>query len=110
MLGNEIFYYTCVIDNATDGFPAFMFIKITYRQPDHFKPHYFSQSGYNFLSDSCKQIGCHSIHQRLYNKNDNQDYNKRSEEHTSELQSRGHLVCRLLLEKKKSHKTSQGYR
>src|SRR5207253_6601995 len=27
--------------------------------------------------------------------------NVRSEEHTSELQSRGHLVCRLLLEKKK---------
>src|SRR5690625_5997181 len=26
---------------------------------------------------------------------------KRSEEHTSELQSRGHLVCRLLLEKNK---------
>src|SRR5207253_7724576 len=26
--------------------------------------------------------------------------NERSEEHTSELQSRGHLVCRLLLEKK----------
>src|SRR5690625_7208823 len=25
----------------------------------------------------------------------------RSEEHTSELQSRGHLVCRLLIEKKK---------
>src|SRR5437870_9312276 len=30
----------------------------------------------------------------------------RSEEHTSELQSRGHLVCRLLLEKKKK-KTKQ---
>src|SRR5690625_5650592 len=30
----------------------------------------------------------------------------RSEEHTSELQSRGHLVCRLLLEKKKqTHKS-----
>src|SRR5437660_12797224 len=28
----------------------------------------------------------------------------RSEEHTSELQSRGHLVCRLLLEKKKQYK------
>src|SRR6266702_6021741 len=28
----------------------------------------------------------------------------RSEEHTSELQSRGHLVCRLLLDKKK-HQT-----
>src|SRR5690625_6296969 len=27
-------------------------------------------------------------------------YGHRSEEHTSELQSRGHLVCRLLLEKK----------
>src|SRR5690554_7225434 len=29
----------------------------------------------------------------------------RSEEHTSELQSRPHLVCRLLLEKKKKNKT-----
>src|SRR5690625_6841665 len=29
---------------------------------------------------------------------------RRSEEHTSELQSRGHLVCRLLLEKKKLNK------
>src|SRR5690625_5615826 len=28
---------------------------------------------------------------------------QRSEEHTSELQSRGHLVCRLLLEKKNDH-------
>src|SRR5437870_11433678 len=30
--------------------------------------------------------------------------NLRSEEHTSELQSRGHLVCRLLLEKKNTKK------
>src|SRR2546422_5046646 len=30
-------------------------------------------------------------------------YKARSEEHTSELQSRLHLVCRLLLEKKKKH-------
>src|SRR3712207_7597095 len=29
----------------------------------------------------------------------------RSEEHTSELQSRQYLVCRLLLEKKKKYKT-----
>src|SRR5690625_5612730 len=29
----------------------------------------------------------------------------RSEEHTSELQSRGHLVCRLLLEKKNTLET-----
>src|SRR5690625_5886340 len=32
---------------------------------------------------------------------------RRSEEHTSELQSRGHLVCRLLLEKKRTeHSTN----
>src|SRR5437660_2324735 len=31
----------------------------------------------------------------------------RSEEHTSELQSRGHLVCRLLLEKKKKKNTQR---
>src|SRR5207253_10936329 len=29
----------------------------------------------------------------------------RSEEHTSELQSRGHIVCRLLLEKKKNNRS-----
>src|SRR5690554_7112589 len=32
---------------------------------------------------------------------------ERSEEHTSELQSRPHLVCRLLLEKKKKQQTRQ---
>src|SRR3989449_5926128 len=32
---------------------------------------------------------------------------ERSEEHTSELQSRLHLVCRLLLEKKKKKRDSQ---
>src|SRR2546429_5294081 len=32
------------------------------------------------------------------------DAHLRSEEHTSELQSRLHLVCRLLLEKKKKNK------
>src|SRR5690625_586740 len=33
----------------------------------------------------------------------------RSEEHTSELQSRGHLVCRLLLEKKKINRVNKLY-
>src|SRR5207253_11504799 len=37
------------------------------------------------------------VHRRI-------DDQERSEEHTSELQSRGHLVCRLLLEKKKNKK------
>src|SRR5690625_6768265 len=35
------------------------------------------------------------------------DRDWRSEEHTSELQSRGHLVCRLLLEKKKQKRQKQ---
>src|SRR5687768_18175103 len=35
-------------------------------------------------------------------------FGPRSEEHTSELQSRLHLVCRLLLEKKKKNKVT-GY-
>src|SRR5439155_12087952 len=36
-------------------------------------------------------------------------WKSRSEEHTSELQSRGHLVCRLLLEKKKNKKILTTY-
>src|SRR5438552_14693962 len=35
------------------------------------------------------------------------DHARRSEEHTSELQSPDHLVCRLLLEKKKKEKIHQ---
>src|SRR5436309_7137844 len=38
------------------------------------------------------------------------DARARSEEHTSELQSRENLVCRLLLEKKKSHDVIAGDR
>src|SRR5690554_7372123 len=41
-----------------------------------------------------------------YFPNDYRTYN-RSEEHTSELQSRPHLVCRLLLEKKKKKKNKK---
>src|SRR5690625_5850998 len=45
-----------------------------------------------------------NIHGGLLAKRDNESHVKeletqRSEEHTSELQSRGHIVCRLLLEK-----------
>src|SRR3989442_11423752 len=35
------------------------------------------------------------------------DVHSRSEEHTSELQSRPHLVCRLLLEKKKKNNSTE---
>src|SRR5690554_6999083 len=42
-----------------------------------------------------------SSKQLLHYKTNELPKNIRSEEHTSELQSRPHLVCRLLLEKKK---------
>src|SRR5687768_17976818 len=44
--------------------------------------------------------GMFDMHGHLYAYN---GHNLRSEEHTSELQSRLHLVCRLLLEKKKTN-------
>src|SRR3989442_9494720 len=37
-------------------------------------------------------------------------FSRRSEEHTSELQSRPHLVCRLLLEKKKKRRSHRDSR
>src|SRR2546422_6091398 len=40
-------------------------------------------------------------------RHDVRELKARSEEHTSELQSRLHLVCRLLLEKKKTEKQAE---
>src|SRR5437870_13290080 len=54
-----------------------------------------------FLSTSA---GTPSSRQAAYEMPLRSAYFDRSEEHTSELQSRGHLVCRLLLEKKKTTK------
>src|SRR5690554_7446187 len=48
--------------------------------------------GFHHASGNALQGGGH--HEKV-------ETGKRSEEHTSELQSRPHLVCRLLLEKKK---------
>src|SRR5256886_11241095 len=42
---------------------------------------------------------------RVYPEYNERRHHERSEEHTSELQSQSNLVCRLLLEKKKSHAT-----
>src|SRR3712207_7881203 len=41
------------------------------------------------------------VERSVWSRNDDAD--ERSEEHTSELQSRQYLVCRLLLEKKKNN-------
>src|ERR1039458_10635960 len=49
-----------------------------------------------FRSDFFEQIGRHGRRFSLV-----RSFSLRSEEHTSELQSLRHLVCRLLLEKKK---------
>src|SRR5207253_6679109 len=57
-------------------------------------------------AESCSHTGenvtaCSWSRSRAATKSSAQSKSRRSEEHTSELQSRGHLVCRLLLEKKK---------
>src|SRR5690625_2885429 len=49
------------------------------------------------------QLKVHLIDERLTTMTAEKTLIERSEEHTSELQSRGHLVCRLLLEKKKKN-------
>src|SRR2546429_3851882 len=51
------------------------------------------------ISALCRWCGLHHQHHDGFRGAEQ----PRSEEHTSELQSRLHLVCRLLLEKKKKH-------
>src|SRR5215813_11446417 len=57
----------------------------------------------NFRSSSRRSPAGSSV-QSLMSKSSLRRIENRSEEHTSELQSRPHLVCRLLLEKKKEAK------
>src|SRR5690554_7514660 len=54
----------------------------------------------NSSRDGSRVPGCDSALSRLQIHHSS---HPRSEEHTSELQSRPHLVCRLLLEKKKKN-------
>src|SRR5690625_5956082 len=56
-----------------------------------------------YIADGIAQPNIYSEwqHERGMKRVPHFDLVSRSEEHTSELQSRGHLVCRLLLEKKK---------
>src|SRR5437870_9683326 len=53
-----------------------------------------TNSGLNSFNDRHQRIVIGNFYDALV------PITMRSEEHTSELQSRGHLVCRLLLEKK----------
>src|SRR5690625_6557537 len=66
-----------------------------------------TESAYGLITQSIQflRIAMPLLQNLLYISQCHQDraftHAVRSEEHTSELQSRGHLVCRLLLEKKK---------
>src|SRR5690625_6763663 len=51
-----------------------------------------------------KELGVEGVIAKRTNSKYAPGERSRSEEHTSELQSRGHLVCRLLLEKKNTHR------
>src|SRR5439155_61899 len=65
-----------------------------------------SRAASNSLSDCCAVRPSVSAREKLAMT----PLLRRSEEHTSELQSRGHLVCRLLLEKKKkTRRTRHAY-
>src|SRR3712207_8152984 len=56
--------------------------------------------------DTDTVLPSHSTVGTVSNRRDEIPVKARSEEHTSELQSRQYLVCRLLLEKKKKKKNS----
>src|SRR3712207_6950215 len=49
--------------------------------------------------EAAEPLALEQHHQRRDLQDDHEDHERRSEEHTSELQSRQYLVCRLLLEK-----------
>src|SRR3712207_8458454 len=69
-------------------------------RPPPWKPSDFQRGG--------RQSRAHQIHREKSHlqRNDRGELVLRSEEHTSELQSRQYLVCRLLLATKKSKSTS----
>src|SRR2546430_12414050 len=70
------------------------------------KPHSKSQNRQGFANDWRALPFPKRSHEVLRNRFAGPtDRNARSEEHTSELQSQSNLVCRLLLEKKKSYDT-----
>src|SRR6266404_8130381 len=52
------------------------------------------------LLDACRNSDI-PPHWQIQKRHEIRDHERRSEEHTSELQSLAYLVCRLLLEKKK---------
>src|SRR5439155_20637854 len=67
--------------------------------------HHYGRNALGARDPACHPSHLCHTHVREYGKGETDGtrdllHRARSEEHTSELQSRGHLVCRLLLEKK----------
>src|SRR3989449_3155767 len=69
--------------------------------------HFFAQGGWGNAVAQAKEAATATFAARGVNTNFKLIVEPRSEEHTSELQSRLHLVCRLLLEKKKTEQTKR---
>src|SRR3989442_12711195 len=84
----------------TTSFSIFFFFLMIRRPPRSTLFPYTTLFRSSFIEEACarvrKQVGDQKLVLGLSGGVDS-----RSEEHTSELQSRPHLVCRLLLEKKK---------
>src|SRR2546421_9687795 len=64
----------------------------------------FSMRGRCFTILCCLRVGVTGRRAEYEIRSQEESGRRRSEEHTSELQSRSDLVCRLLLEKKKKEK------
>src|SRR5258708_18951921 len=72
-------------------------------------PHFFAMSGFAVFGALLVHSSAFLMrkpHGRRYHRN----AEERSEEHTSELQSPDHLVCRLLLEKKNRYRSVRSQR
>src|SRR2546429_2677676 len=65
------------------------------------QPRWLAQSGGGCNHPRIGRSALRSRRIRKWTNHESDGFEERSEEHTSELQSRLHLVCRLLLEKKK---------
>src|SRR5690554_7332938 len=68
----------------------------------------FRSAGIELMTQHLRRAVAHDVTQNATkDAGGNAGHHNRSEEHTSELQSRPHLVCRLLLEKKKKNKSTK---
>src|SRR5690554_7699258 len=92
----EVRYEVQIVDLNKDQFFGFGIDTIPLMSKEDIK------FGYSVLEGKVSIISGGNIQDQIIEIKENDIFGfLRSEEHTSELQSRPHLVCRLLLEKKK---------